>query len=111
MKLQAIRIDLTRAETGQRAFMLTGKERQLAFHEDGVSQLNQDIKDLSHLTADNPAQRETIERLSPLIAGRLEELEGGIAVRKRAGLLAGVAAITRATEGEEWMGLIAVQIA
>jgi hypothetical protein len=90
---------------------LRDRRRQLASYEDGVSQLNQELKDLSHLTADNPAQRETIERLCPLIAGRLRELEGGIAVRKRAGLLAGVAAITRATKGEEWMGLIAVQIA
>jgi CHASE3 domain sensor protein len=74
-KLQAIRIDITQAETGQRGFVFTGQERDLALYEAGVSQVIQDVKDLSHLTADNPTQGEAIERLNPLIAGRLAELE------------------------------------
>lgn len=109
-KLQAIRIDITQAETGQRGFVFTGQERDLALYEAGVSQVIQDVKDLSHLTADNPTQGEAIERLNPLIAGRLAELEDGIGVRKRNGSLAGVAVISRENKGEGWMGLIAVQI-
>jgi CHASE3 domain sensor protein len=109
-KLQTVRIDITQAETGQRGFMLTGQDRYLKLYGAGVNQVRQDMTELRDLTSDNSRQQEAIQRLDPLIAARLAELGDGIEVRKRSGLLAGVEAVTRANNGERWMGQIAAQI-
>ncbi len=110
-KLQTIRIDITQAETGQRGYMLTGQDRYLELYGAGADQVRQDMKELPDLIQDNPAEREAIQRLDPLIAARLAELGDGIEVRRRSGLLAGVEAVARANNGEKWMGQIAAQIA
>jgi signal transduction histidine kinase len=109
-KLQTVRIDITQAETGQRGFMLTGQDRYLKLFGAGVNQVRQDMTELRDLTSDNSGQQEAIQRLDPLIAARLAELGDGVEVRKRSGLLAGVEAVTRANNGEKWMGQIAAQI-
>jgi signal transduction histidine kinase len=109
-KLQAVRIDITQAETGQRGYILTGKNRYLELYEAGVEEVRRDMKELPDLTADNPRERDAITRLDPLIASRLAELAKGIEVRKRSGLLAGAEAVTHADSGEKWMGQIAAQI-
>jgi signal transduction histidine kinase len=109
-KLQTVRIDITQAETGQRGFMLTGQDRYLKLYGAGVNQVRQDMTELRDLTSDNSRQQQAIQRLDPLIAARLAELGDGIEVRKRSGLLAGVEAVTRANNGEKWMGQIAAQI-
>src|ERR1700675_670254 len=109
-KLQTVRIDITQAETGQRDFMLTGQDRYLKLYGAGINQVRQDMTELRDLTSDNSRQQEAIQRLDPLIAARLAELGDGVEVRKRSGLLAGVEAVTRANNGEKWMGQIAAQI-
>lgn len=108
--LQLVRIDITQSETGQRGFMLTGQGRYLELYAAGVNQVRQDMKELGDLIADNPVERDAVQRLNPLIASRLAELDEGIEIRKRSGLLAGVEAVTRANNGEKWMGQIAEQI-
>lgn len=110
-KLQAIRIAITQAETGQRGYMLTGQDRYLELYRAGADQVRQDMKELPDLIQDSPREREATHRLQPLIAARLAELEDGIEVRKRSGLLAGVEAVARANNGEKWMGQISAQIA
>jgi len=109
--LQMVRIDITRAETGQRGYMLTGEAGDLETYYAGATQVRQDLKKLSDLTADNATQRAALERLDPLIGAGLEELSDGIEVRKRSGLLAGVKAVTGANNGEKRMGQIAAEIA
>src|SRR6202790_5330267 len=109
-KLQAVRIDITQAETGQRGYILTGKDRYLELYEAGVKQVRQDMNELPDLAADNSRERDAIKRLDPLVASRLAELGDGIEVRKRSGLLAGAEAVTHGNNGEEWMGQIAAQI-
>ncbi len=110
-KLQAIRIDITQAETGQRGYILTGKDTYLGVYQAGVMQVRRDSKELADLTADNPREREAITRLDPLIAARLAELDAGIEVRKRSGLPAGADIVTQVDRDEKWMGQIAIQIA
>jgi signal transduction histidine kinase len=109
-KLQALRIDITQCETGQRGYMLTGQDRYQDLYRVGVNQVRQDMKELPDLTKDNPSEQRAIEELNPLIAARLAELDDGILVRKQGGLLAGVEAVTRANNGEKRMGQIAAQI-
>jgi signal transduction histidine kinase len=109
-KLQAVRIDITQAETGQRGYMLTGQDRYLELYGAGLNQVRQDVKDLPDLISDNPVEREAIQHLEPLIAVGLAELSEGIEVRKRSGLLAGVEAVAKGNIGERSMREIAAQI-
>jgi signal transduction histidine kinase len=109
-KLQAILIDITQAETGQRAYILTGEERYLEPYQAGLGQVHEDMEELRKLTADNPRQHDAIERLEPLIAVRLAELGDGIEVRKRSGLLAGVEVVAHGNIGERSMRQMQAQI-
>jgi signal transduction histidine kinase len=109
-KLQAIRIDITQAETGHRGYMLTGQDRYLELYRAGADQVRQDMKELPDLIVDDPRERKATQRLEPLIAARLAELADGIEVRRQSGLPAGVEAVARANNGEKWMGQIAAQI-
>lgn len=109
-RLQAIRIDITQAETGQRGYILTGQERYLESYAVGVDKLGYAIDGLRDLTSDSPGQQKAIQRLKLLIEDRLGELTDGIEVRKQSGLLAGVEAVTHGKNGELWMEMIATQI-
>jgi signal transduction histidine kinase len=109
-KLQAIRIDITEAETGQRAYMLTGQDRHLALYRAAVDRVRWDMKELPDLIQDNPGEREAIRRLAPLVTAELLELADGIEVRQHSGLLAGVDAVTQRSDDELWTELIAAQI-
>jgi signal transduction histidine kinase len=109
-RLQAIRIDITQAETGQRDYILTGQERYTVLYGAGVDKLGSDINALQDMTSDNPVQQGNIKRLKSLIADRLGELADGIRVRKRSGLLAGVEAVSQGHNGGLWMEMIDTQI-
>jgi signal transduction histidine kinase len=110
-KLQAVRIDITQAETGQRGYVQTGLDRYLELYRGGVSRVGQDITELPDLTSDNAAEQKAIVRLRPLIAARLAELADGVEVRERSGLLAGVEAGAIKNDGDLWIELIDEQIA
>jgi signal transduction histidine kinase len=107
---QAIRIDITQAETGQRGYILTGQEQYMEPYRTGVDKVGMDLDGLRDLTSDNPGERQSIQRLRALIADRLAELADGIEVRRQSGLLAGAEAVTHGNDGELWMGMIAAQI-
>ena len=109
-RLQAIRIDITQAETGQRGYILTGQAEYMESYGAGVKSLSLDINALQDLTSDNSREQEDIKRLRSLITDRLRELADGIEVRRQSGLLAGVEAVTHGNNGELWMEMIATQI-
>jgi signal transduction histidine kinase len=110
-KLQAVLIDITQAETYQRGYILTGQDRYLELYGAAPNQARQHMKELRDLTSDNPGEQASIQRLDPLIAARLAELDDRIEVRKRGGLLAGAEAVAHGNNSELWMELIAAQIA
>lgn len=108
--LQAIRIDIAQAETGQRGYLLTGEEKYLEPYRASLDRLHQDIEQVRNLTLDNPREREALLRLNPLIAIWLAELSDGIEVRKKSGLKAGVEAVAYGNTGGKWMEQIGAQI-
>jgi signal transduction histidine kinase len=108
-RLQAIRIDITWAESAQRNFMLTGQDRYLEVYGTGVGKLGRDIKTVRDLTSDNPGQQQAISRLEPLIAGGVAELADGITLRKQNGV-SGIEALTHRNKHEVWMDLIGTEI-
>jgi CHASE3 domain sensor protein len=105
-KLQAVLIDITQCETGQRGYMLTGQEKYLAPYRAGLDQLHLDIKELRELTSDNPTQQDAIKQLESLITSRLTALARRIKVFEQSGLRAGIEAETSGNDGEERMDQI-----
>jgi signal transduction histidine kinase len=108
-RLQAIRIDITRAESAQRSFLLAGQDGYLEVYGASIDKLGRDIETVRDLTSDNPGQQQAISRLEPLIAGRVAELADGITVRKQNGV-PGVEALTQGSKPEVRMDLIGTEI-
>lgn len=74
------------AETGQRGFLLTGKESYLDPYTAAVSHIDTTYDDLRRLTNDNPNQQRRLDDLKLLIRDKLKELDETISLMKKQGL-------------------------
>jgi PAS domain S-box-containing protein len=74
---------LVDAETGQRGFLLTGKEDVLEPYRQALARLDQQVRTLKDKTQDNPRQQARIGELEKLTAQRLALLQQGIDLRRR----------------------------
>ena len=81
--LQTVLSSLKDAETGQRGFLLVGQESYLEPYTRAVSHIGPEMARLRQLIADNPAQRDLLERLDGISARRLAVLDEGPAARRR----------------------------
>ncbi|MEH2396425.1 CHASE3 domain-containing protein [Nostoc sp.] len=63
------------AETGQRGYLITGKERYLEPYRTATGKITQKVKALRQLTVDNPNQQRRLDSLEPMIAKKLVLLE------------------------------------
>ena len=104
-KLDAVRTNMTDAETGERGYILTGDDSFLSPYENGLSQIQRNLQELRALTLDNPNQQRALDQLAPIVVARLEELEERIQVRRRQGLAAGATAV-REGAGKDLMDKI-----
>jgi signal transduction histidine kinase len=109
-KLDDLQIGMADAETGQRGYILTGENSYLDPYENALGQILQNVRAVRELTADNPNQQRSLDRLQPLIAAKLAELQDRINVRRQQGLAAGVDAV-REGSGKQYMDEIRVAIA
>ncbi len=75
------------AETGQRGYLLTGKEEYLAPYNSAVPKVEGVLNRLREALVANgtPAQRESLGRLNSLVGKKLAELEAAIALYKKDG--------------------------
>src|SRR5271169_3644557 len=64
-KLDTLQIQLTNAETGQRGYIITGQESYLEPYRDAREVIFLNLQELHELTADNPEQQRSLERLTP----------------------------------------------
>jgi CHASE3 domain sensor protein len=71
------------AETGQRGFLITGKENFLEPYHQALARLDQEVRTLKEKTRDNPRQQARIEELEQLTAERLTLLQEGIHLRRK----------------------------
>jgi PAS domain S-box-containing protein len=72
---------LAGAESGQRGYILTGEPSFLEPYQTAVSSLNEQIKTLNYLTADNPQQQERISALRAAINNRFKILHENLSLR------------------------------
>ena len=70
-QVNALLLEVRRAESSARGFLLTQAPEFLADHEKAVAAIVPALDRLAHLIGDNPAQRESIEKLSAAIETRL----------------------------------------
>lgn len=80
--LAALLSILTDAETGQRGYLITGRESYLQPYADSVARVGRQIGRIAAETGDNPGQQARIARLRPLVDQKLGELDRTIALRR-----------------------------
>ena len=74
----------TDAETGERGYIITGKEEFLEPYHSGLQGVNQALSEVRRLTKDNPEQQRRLDVLEPIVAERLAILKEGIERRDQA---------------------------
>ena len=75
------------AETGQRGYLLTGKEEYLAPYNNALPKIDGAFSRLREMLVEHgtPAQRDALGKLNGLVGKKLSELEAAIALYKRSG--------------------------
>ncbi|MER3446491.1 MAG: hypothetical protein C4291_06400 [Candidatus Dadabacteria bacterium] len=81
-KLESVRSLMMSAETGARGYIITGEERYLEPYYNSIALLDQEIKNLRILTADNPKQQQRLNTLHLLVTKKLGILNEMINLRR-----------------------------
>ncbi|MDT8445751.1 MAG: CHASE3 domain-containing protein [bacterium] len=84
-KLDSLLSLLKDTETGQRGYLITGRDNYLTPYIEGKKQLVVALDEIQTLTSDNPRQQERIKRLRPLIDAKMAELKETIDLRRDQG--------------------------
>ncbi|MGI8432075.1 MAG: sensor histidine kinase [Chthoniobacterales bacterium] len=85
-EIRDISATLSEAESQQRSYLITGERLYLAPYRAAAGSAHARIVRLRNLTADNPIQQERTGQLLPLIDGRVESLQRGVAVYDGGGM-------------------------
>jgi methyl-accepting chemotaxis protein len=100
--LEDILSHLRNAESGNRGFVITGKESFLEPVRQAESAIPQDLERLNRLIADNPEQQRRLAELRPVLTARMELLKVVRTARREQGFEA-AQQIILAGEGEKLM--------
>lgn len=106
-QLDQINTLLKDAETGQRGYLLTGRDSYLAPYQQALRDLPSALRALAELTRDNPAQQQRQQALQQALHSKLSELRDTIALRRTQGLAA-AQAVVQSDRGKQWMDRIRV---
>jgi signal transduction histidine kinase/CheY-like chemotaxis protein/CHASE3 domain sensor protein len=109
-RLQNLFLDLKDAETGQRGYLLTGKDSYLDPFLAARSALPRDLDALRVLVDENAVQRSRLEALGPIARTKFDELQQTIDLRRK-GDLDGALAIIATDRGKNDMDRIRALIA
>ncbi|MEH1817131.1 MAG: response regulator [Nostoc sp.] len=92
-QLEDLNLQLTNAETGQRGYIITGEQRYLEPYNAAIQVLNQKVREIQRLTADNPNQQNRLDILQPLLTERMAVMKEVIELRQSQGLEASQKAV------------------
>ncbi|MBR1280644.1 CHASE3 domain-containing protein [Bradyrhizobium sp. AUGA SZCCT0177] len=95
-QLSTLLLQIRRAESSARGYLLTSEPRFLTEHESATATILPDIDKLTRLTSDNPVQTENARQLRPPVEARLAEFARAIAFVKRNDLAGGIAMLREA---------------
>jgi methyl-accepting chemotaxis protein len=83
--IQSLASMVTRAESGERGFVITGEDSFLGPFTEVEGKVSDVIRHLRELTSDNPNQQRRLDAIEPVISARLAELRRIIEVRRSDG--------------------------
>src|SRR3954468_2686471 len=90
-QLSTLLLQIRRAESAARGYLLTSEPRFLAEHEAAAASILPDIDKLTQLAADNPVQSENARQLRTPVEARLAEFAKAIEFVKRNDIAGGIA--------------------
>jgi PAS domain S-box-containing protein len=90
------------AETGQRGFLLTGRDDYLANYNQAVAEIPEVLKQFREATASHPDLALLLERIEPPASAKLSELKATIELR-RANRVAEALAVVDTNRGKAYM--------
>jgi PAS domain S-box-containing protein len=76
---------ITVAESGQRGYIITGKEEYLQPYQASRQAVGEQMQRLRDLTSDNPVQQQNLNSLTPLVAQRLNLMASRVDLRRTQG--------------------------
>jgi signal transduction histidine kinase len=104
-QINALLLEIRRAESGARGYLLTLGPEFLRDHETAVATIMPNVDQLQQSTADNPVQAENIGRLRVAVEKRLDQFEKEMSFVKR-GEPGGAVALVRESAAENSSGTI-----
>jgi signal transduction histidine kinase len=90
-QINTVLLEIRRAESAARGYLLTAEPRFLTEHETAVANIIPDMEKLAALTADNPVQIESAKKLRSAVEERLAEFAKAVDFVKRNDTAGGVA--------------------
>lgn len=108
-KLEGILSAVKDAETGQRGYLLTGRESYLEPYNIATKTINPQIKELKKLLASDPNQQQQLSILEPLVQKKITELKETIDLKKIQDAKA-AREIVLTNQGQEFMDRIRAAI-
>ena len=84
-ELDATLSNLVDAETGQRGFLITGVDTYLEPYNEAIATVDDHLKSIRDLTADNPNQQRLISILEPSVNERLSIIAESLRLRRQDG--------------------------
>ena len=98
-QISTLLLDIRRAESSARGYLLTSEPRFLAEHETAVAAIPTDIDRLTGLTGDNSTQIENSKNIRAPVEARLKEFAQAVDFVKRNDTAGGVAMLRQAGAG------------
>ena len=99
-QIAAVLLELRRAESAGRGYLLTSEPRFLAQHDTALANILSNVRRLRDLTLDNPVQTSNSDALQAAVETRLTEFRETIAFAERKDQQGGIAQL-RATTAED----------
>lgn len=96
-QISAVLLDLRRAESAGRGYLLTSEPRFLAQHDTALTNILDNLRRLRELTLDNPVQTRNSDALQAAVETRLNEFRETIAFAERKDQQGGIAQLRAAT--------------
>jgi signal transduction histidine kinase len=103
--LESVFSSVKDAETGQRGYLLTGRESYLEPYKLAVKTIERQIKELKRLTLADPDQQQQLTIVEPLVRKKLAELKETIDLKKNLSPKAAIQVVLT-NEGQELMDQI-----
>jgi signal transduction histidine kinase len=104
-QINTVLLEIRRAESAARGYLLTSEPRFLTEHETAVATIVPDVEKLINLTSDNPVQTESAKKLRSAVDERLAEFAKAIDFVKRNDTAGGIAMLRDPGAGASVRGI------